>query len=289
VTLMTYIEAEHPVEEAQWEPQIDDPAQQAHHHALTFGFGAANVVAAFGLTDRIGLQLEVPIRMALATAVFQDQGRANLPSFTSIHHRDELLFGLGDVSLGARLRLVRPTKARPWSVELRVGASMPTGRIEPNPFALGREGKVHQHIQFGSGTFDPVAGLDASLGFGSFSLIGWLQGSASLYENRYGYRGVSMYGGGVGLASGLGLRGWRFLFQPDLFVETPARWSGEDARNSGRTSLGLALGASFDVSPSLTASVMLKTSHTLAATGGQLDIPLISMLRLAYRGDLATD
>jgi hypothetical protein len=286
MAVTTYIEAEHPVKKSQWEP-LPDGANQAHHHILDFLFVETNIVGAYGLTDLIALQMQVPLRMIRANAKFLDANRDDLSKFLSIHHRDEVIVGLGDLKLQSRFRLLRATADLPLSIELLAGTSLPTGHTEPDPFKLGDDGKQHQHIQFGNGTFDPNLGLEASYSMGTYSLIAWGQASKSLYSNSHGYRGPGLFGGGLGIGSALGLQGWRFLLQPEFQFETPAKWSGKNARNSGRTSAALALGASYKVSPSLRASLVVKSTKTLAVTGGQMDMPFLAMLGLAYQANKA--
>ena len=70
-----------------------------------------------------------------------------------IHHHRETLVGPGDPWLLARVGAA-------WGKVLtsaRLGATLPLGSTVPDPYELGREGKWHEHIQFGSGTVVPVA------------------------------------------------------------------------------------------------------------------------------------
>ena len=70
-----------------------------------------------------------------------------------IHHRNETLLGPGDPWLMA----VTGRRMGAWSAAVRGGVTIPLGRTEENPFELGRRGLPHQHIQFGTGTWDPLA------------------------------------------------------------------------------------------------------------------------------------
>ena len=70
----------------------------------------------------------------------------------------------------------------------RSGISLPTGDTEPDPFALGEEGHEHQHIFFGTGTYDPIVGLEAYRTRGGLQVAGWLRLRTSLYENSFDYR-----------------------------------------------------------------------------------------------------
>ena len=99
-------------------------------------------------------------------------------------------------------------------------------------------------MQFGTGTFDPVLGLDASRLLGGFQLAAYAQGQASLYQNGHGFRAGWRGLGGVQLAHRLvgGLTGG---LGADVMYEGPERWDGEIQQdgNLGRTEIlvGLSL------------------------------------------------
>jgi hypothetical protein len=57
----------------------------------------------------------------------------------------------------------------------------------------------HQHIQFGTGTFDPVGGFDLGRAFGEMQSSTYAQAQASLYQNSHGFRGGTRFLGGVQL------------------------------------------------------------------------------------------
>src|SRR5690606_9571258 len=91
------------------------------------------------------------------------------------------------------------------AVSARAGVSVPVGRTESNPFTLGDRGIRHQHIQFGSGTFDPILALDISIPLGRWLMSGYGQGQAALYENGHGYR--------AGLRASLGAQAGRKVWR----------------------------------------------------------------------------
>ena len=162
--LGSYIDASHSVEPEQFEPDVSD-ARQPRQHTLDIAMLQWDLDAQFGVHRRFAFEILLPIRMTILRASFQDQDGRDIPSFQSIHHRDETIAGLGDLSLAARTGLVLPTDVSRWTLALRTGASFPTGTTEPDPFALGEAGEAHQHMFFGSGTVDPVLGLDTNLAF----------------------------------------------------------------------------------------------------------------------------
>jgi hypothetical protein len=98
-----------------------------------------------GLGRGLGVMALVPVRQLTGRVRFEDAARLPLPPGTQdIHHRDETLVGLGDpwlMGVGSRT-------LGAWSMAARAGVTVPLGRTEENPFALGREGRTHQHVQF---------------------------------------------------------------------------------------------------------------------------------------------
>jgi hypothetical protein len=58
----------------------------------------------------------------------------------------------------------------------------------PDPYALGREGLWHEHIQFGTGTVVPVAGGGVAYRAGKLDLAADALAFFGLYANGYGYR-----------------------------------------------------------------------------------------------------
>jgi thioredoxin 1 len=277
----TLVHAEHEVESSQFEPGVPDE-DQAHQHVLDFQIMSLEIAALYGISERFAVDLSIPLRLTSVGADFLgDQGQ-HLSEFDSIHHRKEVIAGLADIELGGRYRLIRPSADLKLSVDLRAGISLPTGSIQPDPFVLGEMGKQHQHLFYGNGTFDPVAGLEAFYNLGSYALMGWTSARMPLVENEHGYRGRTTINGGLGLAHSFGLKDWRFLVQMLGRHEEPALWSGAPARNSGLTELMAAGGVLWAASPSITMSLSLKTSIVRKARGGILEMPGLLGFGVSY-------
>jgi len=98
-----------------------------------------------------------------------------------LHHRTEKLEGVSDFKLYWNFNVDG------W--RLSAGVNLPVGRIEDDPFRAAELGLRHEHIQFGTGTCDPLArvsravhlmeGIDFTFAAG---------GQFPLVENRKGYR-----------------------------------------------------------------------------------------------------
>jgi hypothetical protein len=277
----SYVHAGHSVEADQHEPNVAAENQPAHH-TLDIGLLEWDLDAQLGLHKRFAFEMLVPIRTTIINATFEDAMGLEQPGFASIHHRDETLAGLGDLTLGGRIGLVLPENVPRWTLSLRVGASIPTGNLEPDPFELGENGQVHQHMFFGDGTVNPVFGFDTSIAFDKWALVAWSLARTPFYENRYGYRGSTILIGGIGAQSGFGLERWTFLIQPELYFETPALWAGRPARNSGRTSLLATAGVFVRPAEGWQIHLLLKVPYQTWAKGGQLSWPFLAMLGFTY-------
>jgi len=132
------LKAKHDVDPDQFEPGIPE-GEQARQHALSIGMLEWDFDAQIGVHRRFAFELFVPVRTTIIDASFGGGGGEPLPNFESIHHRDETLAGVGDVTLGGRTGLVLPTDVPRWTFALRTAVSLPTGDIKPDPFKLGAE------------------------------------------------------------------------------------------------------------------------------------------------------
>lgn len=193
------------------------------------------LAAEYGFNETFGLELQLPIRTVTTSIEYTTaNGAAYQPLDPGVHHRDETVAGLGDPWLLFRVG----AHLSGWWLAARPGVSIPLGRTEENPFALGDRGLRHQHIQLGSGSFDPVLVLEAARALDRFQLQFFAQGQVPLYENSHGYRAPwRVYGGAslgttiVGkLAGALGL---------EAFHEAAEEWDGELRQdgNLGRSEL----------------------------------------------------
>lgn len=202
-------------------------------HDQRFWVGELRLNAAYGLSDSFAMDVQVPLRVTRTTVEFRRLDGGPLPgNYESIHHRNQTLRGVGDPRIGGRTG---------WSlfgtgVSTRLGVSVPLGKTEPNPFTLGDEGKKHEHIQFGTGTFDPFVDLDLQRKLGP--VVGTLRGSALLpfEENEHGYQAGPRFNGSAEVT----LPEWHSVvpsLRVDIAHEEPEKWDGRILRegNLGRT------------------------------------------------------
>ncbi len=168
-----------------------------------------------------------------------------------IHHRSKTYTGISD------LRLLIAHRRNGFLFEngrldFALGTSLPTGRTEENPLTAGEQGNKHLHIQFGSGTFDPLLELHYAAGLGEkLSLAVFTINKFPFYKNNKGYKAPTE------TTSGLSL-GYRLsrLLTPRLtlanFSQSLARWDGVDDPNSGLISWNLTVNLTFSLKNGLT-------------------------------------
>jgi hypothetical protein len=227
---------------------VDDcdevPAQPTYVHDQFILPSELRATVDWGLTGAFGVEAQIPVRLVYTTIDYETPaGDPYEPLDPDVHHRDETLVGLGDPQVSVRWGGVLGDA---WWVVGRVGASLPLGRTEPDPFAAGDRGEAHQHIQFGTGTFDPLVGLEVARGFGRLQMAAYGQAQAALYENEHGFR--------AGATSLVGLQGgWRagerLVVQSSFewFRQGPETWDGEEQQDGilGRDELLIGLGTAF--------------------------------------------
>lgn len=111
-----------------------------------------------------------------------------------IHHHDETLVDVSDPWFVASFSV----SSSGLSSTAKLGLSLPVGRTEEDPYALGAEGKRHQHIQGGTGTVVPIVGFDLAYTIARSSVapvtIG-LDGTGlfSLYANDEGFQAPTRF------------------------------------------------------------------------------------------------
>jgi hypothetical protein len=227
----------------------DEPSQL---HDQTFQVAELRAMIEYGLAAHWSVEVQAPLRLTATRIRYRRlDGTVFEPDYPNIHHRNETLVGLADPSLAARSAWLLGG----FQITTRLGSTLPLGRTEPNPFTLGELGFEHQHLQFGTGTFNPILGLEVLRTLEHWELQGYAHAMLTVYQNAYGYRAGHRIGGGLSAD--------RALFGPlraaaalDVLHEEPERWGGEVMQdgNLGRT--GVLVGGSLTYSTS-TAAISL--------------------------------
>jgi len=243
-------------------------------HDQDLVIGEARLSLDVGITRRFGASLVLPVRIVKTSIRYLDLASSEVQLVTaSIHHRTETVTGLGDPMLLGSTSL----RAASWRLTTRAGLTLPIGRTEENPFALGDLGLSHQHIQLGTGTFNPVISVEAAHSMGAWRFGVFALTQQVVYENAKGYTAGDRYASGVVLRRGLGTR-WSVRGSVDALGETAERWDGirpTDDGNQGRFDLIFGAGASFAATTALGIDVGLRLPAITHAVGGQLSMPAI--------------
>lgn len=270
----TALRAGHEVPADELEPGIALDKQAKTHS--TFGvFADADLDLGLAVLPWLAPELNLPLRGNWQSTTFRDAAGNVLPGFVSIHHHDGAKLGIGDVGVGARMRLVAPAGPGSFRVDLRPGATLPTGGTVPNPDELGRAGQYHEHVFFGSGTLDPTLGLDADYLGDGWRIAAFASGRASLYHNSYGYQQGMRAAGGVGFEYTLS-PAFRVMARPEIFHEQPSYWGSDRAEASGRTDIIAAAGATWLPAPDWFVSAFAKVPLKTWTAEGSLEIPLVA-------------
>ena len=262
-------------------PICNQRAEPPQLHDQRFYIGELRPVLGIGITKLFAAELQAPIRLLKTTIVFRRlDGTPFEPDYENIHHRNETLFGVADPWLLGRATWSVDTFIVTW----RGGVGVPLGSTEEDPFARGRAGLPHQHIQFGTGTFYPVLAVDTGLRLGQFALSAYAQTLLFLTDNKYGYQAGNRYVGGIAgdmevlprLRAGVGV---------DILNEQPERWGSvvQQDGNVGRTDVlagGMLSYAFGNVIASLAVKVpvhqhFIDVSHGQQGEPGQLTYPVI--------------
>src|SRR6185312_13809863 len=166
------------------------------------------LVSELGLTSWLAANIVLPLRVFDTHIRYLDPrtGEPVTIEEPTLHHRNETLVGPGDPWITARAAAV----AAGFTLSVRAGTTLPIGSTVPDPFVLGDMGISHEHTQFGTGTFEPIVGLEGYRTFGGVNVDAYWLTIQSLYENDYGYRAGNRYAFGASAASNLGAKSWRF-------------------------------------------------------------------------------
>lgn len=196
-----------------------------NRHVISLDWFRTELEAALALDDAWEVGLYVPYDVKDQDVRFEDPGGGSISNPQGeIHHRDERLEGFGDLELTGSYRLDR--------LRLTLGTTVPTGKIEEDPYELGAQGIRHRHIQFGTGTLDPIIRVSTTFPVDVLEFDAAAGLRAPLYENREGYRGATAIDLSVGprveVADGLSVS-----LQYYAQYQTRAYWDGDPDENSG--------------------------------------------------------
>lgn len=250
------------------------------HNVASYGYGATLDVQ-YGVLSWLSVSVTAPYRALTARVHYTDLADAPYtPDPPDIHHRNETISGLADPTVAVALG----DAMGPLGFSVRLGALLPLGRtLDVDPFAAGRAGVAHEHVQFGTGTVRPIAGSALGYDFGAVGVDGFFQGTLAIASNAIGYRPGQRIAGGVRLSSALGTSSARFGLGAEAAHETTETWHGsvQEEGNLGRTDVLAVVGARWSPFARWGFFGALKTPVYAHAVGAQLSYPLVVQLGVA--------
>jgi hypothetical protein len=229
-----------------------------------------------GIRPGFGLLARIPVRLVRDRVRYEDLTRQPYtPPNPDRHHRNETLSGLSDPQLflhGARGEMGT------WQFAGKAGVSIPVGRTEPNPFLLGRLGLPHQHVQLGTGTWDPILELGVGRPLGMVDVRATGIARFAFETNAHGYQAGDRYGLLID-ASHWPSKVWGADAGLALLREEAETWGGrvETEGNLGRVDVLLSVGVTRAATPlgTLHAGVQLSLHSHSHGHAEQMDVPLI--------------
>lgn len=261
-----------------------------HEHLVSLDFVRTEVALEYTFKENFSIWLRAPYDYKAQEAsvlypenVSETEREAILRN-RDIHHRSEVYTGFYDTKLlfSRRLIGILHPKAR---LDIAVGSSIPVGKIENNPLLAGERGKKHLHIQFGSGTFDPLFELHYLLPLTEKIQLGvFSMNKLPFYQNRKTYR--APLESTTGVSSRYQLTNWFSLLGSVAgFTQSVAKWDGVTDPNSGL----LALNGSAGMAVKLKSNLFLNSSYrfpvyqkTLSGEGENFEFGPTVLLSLSY-------
>ena len=231
---------------------VDDGVLPLHRHEVSLDYSRIELETEYAFAPRWSAILRVPYEIKDQNAQIVLVGSAGqserdaMQDNMDLHHRNETYAEISDLMLLATYRksnLIRDGD----SLKIGFGTSLPTGATEVDPFKAGAAGNQHLHIQFGTGTFDPLLELNYNIPLTKrFSVSGYALGRFPLYENSKNYRGPLEVT--TGLYGGYSLTDWLNLHTNLMvYYQSFAHWDGLRDENSGLVATSGMLGATATI------------------------------------------
>ncbi len=257
-------------------PICDVRAEPPQIHDQTIDLFELRANLELGLTPRWALVALIPFRTVRTDITYRDlDGNEITLDYENIHHRDETLYGIADPWILSRFG----GNAGKWGYDLRAGLTLPIGHTEEDPFAAADEGREHEHIQFGTGTVNPVLGFGFRRPMESWMFDAWGISYLVLYESSKGYEAGNRYGLGSGVSyRGSGSRIWSLRGGFEAQQEQAEHWNGVIHRsdgNQGRRDVYLDANGAVRISKEWFLTGTLKVPLYTHVVGGELDFPAI--------------
>jgi hypothetical protein len=262
--------------------QSPPPVPYYHHVALVLSDVTADV--AYGLTESMAIEGRFVLRIVDTTPTYNELDGSQKFVPNDIHHHDRTMVGPSDPWLVLRVG----ASVGKLQTAARLGVSFPLGRTEPDPYALAAEGKWHEHIMMGTGTFLPIVGLGLSYPVGSFEVSGSMLGLFSVYENSDGFRAPTRIFGG--LRVGYPLKSLKITpnLTADIAHESAEIWHGAYALEgfNARTDVLVGAAVQWEFAPLWRLEGAIKARVLRLTDAPAFNYPGLAQLSISHSWDL---
>lgn len=220
-----------------------------HRHHVTLNIFRVDVGLKYHLSPRWTLEANVPYETKIQEATIEEidpitpaERKAILRNRNN-HHRNETYTGPRDTDVLVGYHAQGLLTENDFLIG-RIGTTIPFGKTEEDPWKLGDAGLEHLHIQFGTGTFDPIADLHYRLPvYKGLETNANIRCKLPFYENGKTYRGSKEFTYTAGL--NYRFNDWLSLQTRYLgFYQAYAYWAGERDINTGLRFSMASVGAS---------------------------------------------
>ncbi len=228
--------------------QLIDVSEHEHLVSLNFIRSEFALEYTFQTNRSVWLRIPYDVKSQTASVDFGDIStlaqQESIIRNRDIHHRNETYTGLSDFRLfiAHRYNQFLGKKSR---LDLAFGTTIPVGKTELDPIQAGNIGEKHLHIQFGSGSFDPLfelhytSSVSKKMSWAFFSM-----NKVSFYKNSRSYQGPFETTSGISV----GHRTTQWLLVRGTianFTQTQATWDGKLDPNSGLFSVNGTISSTF--------------------------------------------
>jgi len=258
------------------DPDIVLPDHE-HHQSVTLTRLQAALSYGLGQGWQVSAQIPVDIKF-LGVEYSLSDGTPYVPPYGNIHHRNEVLYGLGDGRLEVQ-HFVRIDAN--WVVGAGFGSTLPLGRTEVNPYALAAKSKKHQHMQMGAGTFKPAFSISAVWSRMAWGMTAFMNGELAMDANHKGYRPSSR----INMAVGPTYRVTSKLMLASAFTisnESQAEWAAKPDPQSGQTRGMVGASVIYRFNPQLAVMAQGKTSLFQVTQKTVMRQPFVGSLGLTW-------
>lgn len=235
-----------------------------HRHNVNLNIYRVDIGIKYKLGSNWDVEANFPYEAKIQDASIEeiesltDEQRKAAIRNRDIHHRNETYTGPTDMDFLVGHHFKGVLTENDFLMG-RIGTTIPLGKTEDDPWILGNSGLEHLHIQFGTGTFNPIGSLYYGLPiYKGLAASTSIRTKFPLYENSKTYRGSRelTYTGGLTFR----VNKW-VSFQAGYlgFYQDYAYWAGEIDINTGlrfsMASFGTAITTPYNIPISISMMV----------------------------------